>query len=66
MKITVETEKTKCLSRNFARAKNLNGERKRNLHLWARVGQAGRPLPPRTLSILEGLTLKLVSLYDYN
>ena len=41
-------------------------ERKRNLHPWVRVGQAGRPLPPRTLSILGGLTLKLLSLYDHN
>ena len=27
-----------------------------------RVDQAGRPLPPKILSILVGLTLKLVSL----
>ena len=33
-----------------------------NLHRWMRVDQAGRPLPPKTLSILVGLTLKLVSL----
>ena len=31
-------------------------------HLWVRVDQAGRPLPPKTISILVGLTLKLVSL----
>ena len=42
-------------------------EREReNLHSRVRVGQAGRPLPPKTLSILEGLTLKLLSLYDHN
>ena len=33
-----------------------------NLHPWVRVDQAGRPLSPKTLSILVGLTLKLVSL----
>ena len=41
-------------------------ERERNLHSRVRVGQAGRPLPPKALSILEGLTLKLLSLYDHN
>ena len=34
----------------------------KNLHPWVRVDQAGRSLPPKTLSILVGLTLKLVSL----
>ena len=29
---------------------------------WVKVDQAGRPLPPKILSILVGLTLKLVSL----
>ena len=29
---------------------------------WEKVDQAGRPLPPKILSILVGLTLKLVSL----
>ena len=33
-------------------------ERKRNLHPWVRVGQAGRPLPPRTLRSLGGLKCK--------
>ena len=34
-----------------------------NLHPWVRVvDQAGRPLPPKALNILVGLTLKLVSL----
>ena len=32
------------------------------LHLWVKVDQAGRPLPPRLLGILVGLTLKLDSL----
>ena len=32
------------------------------LHPWVKVDQAGRPLPPKTLSILVGLTLKLGSL----
>ena len=27
-----------------------------NLHPWVRVDQAGRPLPPKTFSILVGLT----------
>ena len=31
------------------------------LHPWVKVDQAGRPLPPKTLSILVGLTLKLDS-----
>ena len=29
------------------------------LHPWVKVDQAGRPLPPKSLSILVGLTLKL-------
>ena len=32
------------------------------LHPWVRVDQAGMPLPPKTVSILVGLALKLVSL----
>ena len=32
------------------------------LHPWVRVDQARRPLPPKTVSILVGLALKLVSL----
>ena len=32
------------------------------LHPWVRVDQAGRPLPPKIVSILVGLALKLVSL----
>ena len=34
----------------------------RSLHPWAKVDQAVRPLPPRSLNILVGLTLKLDSL----
>ena len=30
------------------------------LHPWVKVDQAGRRLPPKTLSILVDLTLKLV------
>ena len=33
----------------------------RNLHPRVRVDQAVRPLPPKTLSILVGLVLKLRS-----
>ena len=29
------------------------------LHPWVKVNQAGRPLPPKSLSILVGLTVKL-------
>ena len=35
---------------------------KRCLHPWVKVDQAGRPLPPKSLSILVGLTLKPDSL----
>ena len=34
----------------------------RNLHPRVRVDQAVRPLPPKTLSILVGLILKLTSM----
>ena len=34
----------------------------RNLHPRVRVDQAVRPLPPKTLSILVGLILKLISM----
>ena len=34
----------------------------RSLHPWVKVDQAGRPLPPKSLNILVGLTLKLGSL----
>ena len=34
----------------------------RNLHPRVRVDQAVRPLPPKTLSILVGLVLKLMSM----
>ena len=34
----------------------------RSLHLLVKVDQAGRPLPPKSLNILVGLTLKLDSL----
>ena len=33
---------------------------KESLHPWVKVDQAGRPLPPKRLSNLEGLTLNLV------
>ena len=33
-----------------------------NLHPWLKVDQAVRPLPPKSLNILVGLTLKLYSL----
>ena len=36
-----------------------------NLHPWVRVDQACRPLSPKTLSILVGLTFKLVSLCSH-
>ena len=36
--------------------------RNENLHPWVKVDQAFRPLPPRSLNILVGLTLKLYSL----
>ena len=36
--------------------------RNKNLHPWMKVDQAVRPLPPRSLNILVGLTLKLYSL----
>ena len=32
----------------------------KSLHPWVKVDQAGRPLPSKRLSILDGLTLKLV------
>ena len=32
------------------------------LHQWVKVDQAFRPLPPKSLNILVGLTLKLDSL----
>ena len=32
---------------------------KESLHPWVKVDQAGRPLQPKQLSILEGLTLNL-------
>ena len=31
---------------------------KENFHPWVKVDQANRPLPPKTLCILEGLALK--------
>ena len=37
-----------------------------NLHRWVKVDQAGRPLPPKTPSILAGLTLKRISLCNPN
>ena len=37
-------------------------EIKECLHLWVKVDQAGRPLPPKSLGILVGLLLKLDSL----
>ena len=39
---------------------NLTGKAKESLHPWVKVDQAGRPLPPKRLSILEGLTLNLL------
>ena len=37
-------------------------EKEKCLHLWVKVDQAVRPLPPKSLNILAGLTLKLYSL----
>ena len=39
---------------------------KQNLHPWVRVDQAIRPLPSKTLNILVGLSLKLISLCNHN
>ena len=41
-------------------------KRKQNLHPWVRVDQAVLPLAPKTLSILIGLALKLISLCNHN
>ena len=38
----------------------------RNLHPWMKVDQAVRPLPPKSLRILVGLALKLISLCNHN
>ena len=38
----------------------------RNLHPRVKVDQAGRPLPPKKLSILIGLALKLISLRSHS
>ena len=47
-----------CLNRTNPEAKSEN----KNLHPRVRVDQAVRPLPPKTLSILVGLILKLTSM----
>ena len=50
---------------------SLNGqksgwERKENLHPWVRAHLAVRPLTPKTLSILVGLAVKLISLCNHS
>ena len=40
------------------RAPFLKEKTMRNLHPWVKVDQAVRPLPPKSLNILVGLTLK--------
>ena len=50
------------LLRNYVHLLMSNILIKECLHPWVRVDQAGRHLPPKILSILVGLTLKLVSL----
>ena len=42
-----------------------NSRLRQSLHPWVRVDQACRPLSPKTLSILVGLTFKLVSLCSH-
>ena len=45
----------------MTRSEGMKERRKRNLHSWVKVDQAGRPLPPKTLGIfLAGLALKLI------
>ena len=44
------------------RLKPCKKRRNENLHPWVKVDQAIRPLPPRSLNIVVGLTLKLYSL----
>ena len=41
---------------------DLRKDKVRSLHPWVKVNQAGRPLPPKSLNILVGLTMKLDSL----
>ena len=41
-------------------------DEERNLHPWVKMDQAVRPLPPKTLSILVDLALKLISLCNHN
>ena len=55
-------EQNTTLSAQQRSALWLLSRRKQNLHTWVRVDQAVRPLPPKTLSILVGLALKLISL----
>ena len=43
----------------------VNQAKTKILHPRARVDQAVRPLPPKTLSILVGLVLKLVSMCNH-
>ena len=44
----------------------LETKRKQNLHQWVTVDQAVRPLPLKTLSILVGLALKLITLCNHS
>ena len=44
------------ISQSLAR---LAKQAKESLHPWVNVDQAGRPLPPKPFSILEGLMLNL-------
>ena len=43
----------------------VNQAKTKILHQRARVDQAVRPLPPKTLGILVGLVLKLVSMCNH-
>ena len=47
---------------NFFEVDRVSEKLRKCLHQWAKVDQASGPLPPKSLSILVDLTLKLHSL----
>ena len=47
-----------CRTHGLQLKKSINESMKENFHPWVKVDQANRPLPPKTLCILEGLALK--------
>ena len=58
--LSIFQDATRAVNLLYCRSPGQDRKQEESLHSWVKVDQAGRPLPPKRLSIFEGLTVKLI------